>query len=97
METVRRGVVNYYLSMKDKEGAKILKSARFSILRSPANQRGRSNGTVTNVCDWFYQTGEAYNLKDLLRIYHELPDAASVRKHLLGWIKESKKSTLAPW
>jgi transposase len=96
METVRRGEVNYYLSMKDKEGAKILKSARYSILRSPANQRGRSKEVVANVCDWFYQTGEAYKLKELLRIYHELPDAASVRTHLLSWIEEAKKSTLAP-
>ena len=96
MEQVRRGEATYYLSMKDREGAKMLKSARYSLLRSPANQKGRSREAVANIGDWFYQTGEAYKLKEGLRIYHELPDAETARAHLKEWIDWAARSTLAP-
>jgi transposase len=96
MEQTRRSEMAKCRENKDKDSEKLLKSARYSLLRSGTGLKEKYQDRVDEVDEWFHDTGDAYRMKESVRQILSMTSAEAVSERLLEWVDWVKGSHLDP-
>lgn len=96
MEQTRRSEIAKCREKNEKDSVKLLKSARFSLLRSGTGLKEKYQDRVDEIDEWFHDTGDAYRMKESIRQILTMPSAEAVSERLLEWAKWVKGSHLDP-
>jgi transposase len=96
MEQTRRSEMSKCWEKKDKDSEKLLKSARYSLLRSGTGLKEKYQDRVDEVDEWFHDTGDAYRMKESVRQILSMTSAEAVSGRLLEWVDWVKGSHLDP-
>ena len=96
MEQTRRLEMSKCREKKEKEFEKLLKSARFPLLRSGTGLKEKYQDRVDEVDEWFHDTGDAYRMKESIRQILSMTSEDAVSVRLMEWVEWVKGSHLEP-
>ncbi len=96
MEQTRRAEMAKCRERKEKEFEKLLKSARYSLLRSGAGLKEKYQDRVDEIDEWFHDTGDAYRMKEAIRQILTMASAEAVSERLKEWTVWVNASHLEP-
>lgn len=96
MEQTRRAEMALYRGKKDKDSERLLKKARYSLLRSGTDLQDKHQERVDLIDEWFHDTGDAYRMKESLR--QILSESCHLKVQILlgEWASWVLSSTLEP-
>lgn len=94
MEQTRRLEMAKCRENKDKDSEKLLKSARYPLLRSGTGLKEKYQDRVDEIDEWFHDTGDAYRMKESVRQILSMNSAEAVSGRLLEWVDWVKGSHL---
>jgi transposase len=94
MEQTRRLEMAKCRENKDKDSEKLLKSARYPLLRSGTGLKEKYQDRVDEIDEWFHDTGDAYRMKESVRQILSMTSAEAVSGRLLEWVDWVKGSHL---
>jgi transposase len=96
MEQTRRLEMAKCRERKEQDSVKLLKSARFPLLRSGTGLKERYQNQVDEIDEWFHDTGDAYQMKEAIRQILSMTSEEVVSGRLLEWVEWVKGSHLDP-
>lgn len=96
MEQTRRLEMAKCRERKEQDSVKLLKSARFSLLRSGTGLKEKYQEKVDEIDEWFHDTGDAYQMKESIRQILSMTSEEVVSGRLLEWVEWVKSSQLDP-
>lgn len=96
MEQTRRAEMAKCRERKEKEFEKLLKSARYSLLRRGTGLKEKYQDRVDEVDEWFHDTGDAYRMKEAIRQILTMTSVEAVSVRLKEWADWVKASHLEP-
>lgn len=96
LEQTRRSEMAHYRDKQEPDSVKLLKSARFALLRRGTELKDRHQEQVDMVDEWFHDTGDAYRMKESIRVILSETCAETVKGKLEEWAAWVKTSRLEP-
>lgn len=96
MEQTRRMEMAKCREKKESDFVKLLKSARYAMLRSGTDLKEKYQKRVDEIDEWFHDSGDAYKMKESIRQILTGSSVDVVSELLLEWVEWVKSSHLEP-